>query len=46
MVCYRAGYVTGEFEIEERKNNEDHLPDSQADITSGFPSRVPLSIVG
>lgn len=46
MVCYKAGYDTGEYAIEDRKKNEDHVSDSQADMTSGFPSRVPLSIVG
>lgn len=39
MVCYRTGDETGEFIMEDRKGSEDILPDSQADMTSGFLSK-------
>lgn len=39
MVCYRTGNEIGKFIMEVRKEGEDILPDSQADIASGFLSK-------
>lgn len=36
VVCYRAGVETGELQRKNRKESKDHLPDSQAGMTSGF----------
>lgn len=39
VVFYRARDETGELEMEDRKESEDHLPDSQAGVASGFLGR-------
>lgn len=37
VVFYRAGSDTGDLVMEDRKESSDHLSDSQASVSSGFP---------
>ena len=39
LVCYRAG--NGGFDLEQRRKNEDCLPDSLAFVTGGILENAP-----
>lgn len=36
VVCYRSGYETREFKMEDWKESQDHLPDFHTGRASGF----------
>lgn len=40
-VCCRAGDETGKLKMEDRKENKDYQPDSQAGMVGRSPGRVP-----
>jgi hypothetical protein len=45
IICYRSGYETREFKMENWKENDDHLPDSHTGRASGLLGRVCLCIL-